>query len=304
MIHPDNFKDFVSSKAEYSSVNRINSVAMPKFSIIIPSFNQSEFLEKTLLSIINQNYPNFEIIIIDGGSTDDTLSIIHKYKAYISYWVSEPDKGQAAALNKGFRFANGDIFGWQNSDDIYLPDAFWGVARIFASNKKIKIIYGNWYCIDVQDKVTETHYALKPRKPHSPYENIDAYNQCIFWRREVHERFGSFDESLHQKMDTDMVIRFLVGENLASFHRVNAFLGAFRQHARQKTDHNKMNDEVFFEEQAIERKMGFKSKQAIAGKYYRLRYRLAQLVESLYCGGPIYTFNRFITEYKKRGRFF
>jgi glycosyltransferase involved in cell wall biosynthesis len=275
-----------------------------KFSIVIPSYNQGKFLEKTIYSIINQDYPNFEIIIIDGGSTDNTLSIIKTYEAYISYWVSEPDAGQANALNKGFRFAKGDIFAWQNSDDIYLPGAFSIAAKIFSMNYNIQVCYGNWYSIDENDIVLDVHYALKPRKPFSPYENIDAYNQCMFWRRGAHERFGLFDEALYQKMDTDMILRFLMKEGAASFYRTDAFLGAFRQHVRQKTDKNKMNHNVFFEEARIEKKMGFKSKRTLIGKYYRLRYRWAQFIESLYFGGPAYTLHRFIMEYKRRGSIF
>ena len=94
-----------------------------KISIIVPSYNQRNFIEKSILSILNQNYSNLELIVIDGGSTDGTLDVIKKYEKYISFWMSEPDEGQSDALNKGFSRATGDVFGWLNSDDLYMPNA-------------------------------------------------------------------------------------------------------------------------------------------------------------------------------------
>ena len=91
----------------------------PKISIVTPSFNHAQFLEETILSVISQNYPDLEYIIIDGGSTDGSVEIIKKYEQYLTYWISEPDNGQSDALNKGFTRATGDIYGWLNSDDLY-----------------------------------------------------------------------------------------------------------------------------------------------------------------------------------------
>jgi len=104
---------------------RSNSTQLfPKLSIIVPSYNQGDYIEETLLSIINQDYPNKELIIIDGGSTDNSVSIIKKYEQHIAYWVSEKDKGQSHAINKGFARATGDYIAWMNSDDLYYKDAF------------------------------------------------------------------------------------------------------------------------------------------------------------------------------------
>ena len=96
----------------------------PKISIVMPSFNHSQYIERSILSVLNQGYPNLELIIIDGGSIDGTVEIIKKYSKYIDYWISEKDKGQSDALNKGFQKASGQIYGWLNSDDVYLPKTF------------------------------------------------------------------------------------------------------------------------------------------------------------------------------------
>ena len=109
-------------------------VKEPKISIVMPSFNQAQYIERSILSVINQNYTNVQLIIIDGGSDDGTIKIIKKYIKYIDYYVSELDDGQSDALNKGFKIANGDICGWLNSDDLYLENTFNSIVRAFQNN--------------------------------------------------------------------------------------------------------------------------------------------------------------------------
>ena len=300
----EEIKEFISGlkiiPKEYSPEDQF----LPKISVVVPSYNQGQFIERTILSILNQNYPNTELIVVDGGSSDDTLSVISRYENYITSWESEPDNGQCDALNKGFAKATGEICAWQNSDDIYLPGAFHLAAKIFRDNPGISVLYGNWYSIDSDDCIFDVHYALKPRMPHAPFENMDAYNQTIFWRRDSLGNSQWFDVNLHQLMDTDLVFQLLFKNGKRSFYRSNEFLGAFRWHMEQKTPIDKRTERGIKEERYLEKKYGFPTAASLKGRYYRLRYRFAQLFQSLYYGGPAYTKKKFIQTYQRRGKFF
>ena len=299
----ERIKKFVSGLQSVREEELITSNSLPKISVVVPSYNQGQFIERTILSIINQHYPNTEIIVIDGGSTDDTLSVLQKYEKYITYWHSEPDEGQSDALNKGFVKASGEIFAWQNSDDIYMPGAFHLAAAIFERNPGVAVCYGNWYSIDSEDCIFDTHYSLKPRIPHAPFENMDVYNQAIFWRRSALKGINTFDENLHQLMDTDLVFRLILRNGKSSFYRTTQFIGAFRWHTEQKTSIDTRTERGISEERYLERKYGFPASSTIEGVYYRIAYRLSQLFESLLSGGIKYTWRKFLITYKRRGQF-
>ena len=275
-----------------------------KFSIVIPSFNQGEFLERTLLSVIDQDVET-EIIVIDGGSTDNSVEIIRKYEDKIGYWVSEKDNGQSHALNKGFAKASGDLFGWQNSDDVYMPGAFKKVLEMVEKNPGKKIFYGNWYEIDDYDNVIDkTYSAPRPRVPHFSYEGFDCYNQTMFWKREVHERFGQHDERLHMLMDADMIFNFVFNEGVDAFYKIDDFLAAFRRTLTQKSPDDHLNETTVMNEKLLAEKFGFPDERSIVGKYYRVRHRLAKLWWHLSQGGLVYTWKKFWRGYKKRGKVF
>ena len=132
----------------------------PKISVITPSYNQGNFIEETIRSVILQNYPNLELIIIDGGSTDNTIEILNKYDLWISYWVSEKDNGQSNAINKGLKIATGQLIGWQNSDDIYFPNAFYEIVKAFNKDRKSSIYFGHQAKINYKSNITHINYFV------------------------------------------------------------------------------------------------------------------------------------------------
>jgi len=178
----------------------------PKISIITPSYNQGKYIERTIKSILDQRYPNLEYIVMDGGSTDETLDILKKYNKKI-IWISEKDKGQTDAINKGLRIATGDIVAYLNSDDTYEKDTFKTVAKFFLENPTEKFVYGRGKHIDENDKYIEDY-------PNSPTDYLGLHGQChicqptAFWKKEIIDKqIGLFNDKLRYAMDYDYWIR-------------------------------------------------------------------------------------------------
>ena len=223
-------KEFVSHSCFDESILFKKDTTYPKISIVVPSFNQAVFLERTILSILNQNYPNLEFILMDGGSTDGSLDIIKKYEKYLSYWVSEKDRGQAHAINKGFQMATGELVAWQNSDDIYLPGAFHKIADI-AMRSNYDVYFGNVYLTDENDDILKEMKYIPFSVLHLLFEwNITS--QAVFWKRNLFNDIGLLDDSLNVFFDWDWFIR--IGKRNKRFKFTNDFLGAYRIHAAAK----------------------------------------------------------------------
>lgn len=204
---------------------------LPKITIITPSYNQGQYIEDTILSVLNQNYPNLEYIIIDGGSTDNTVAIIKKYEDRIHYWVSEKDTGQSNAINKGFKIATGEIINWINSDDQLMPGALMAVAKQFKNNPDAIMIHGrieyfgettSYYSRNLPLKDIETRYAA----------HICMPQPATFYKKQLLDEQGLLDESLHFSMDTDLFIR--AGLNYKIVQVDNVF-SRFRLHAASKS---------------------------------------------------------------------
>jgi glycosyltransferase involved in cell wall biosynthesis len=218
-----------SDSSFYSNKSKI----FPKISVVTPSYNQGYFLEETIRSILLQNYPNLELIIIDGGSTDNTLDIIKKYEPWITYWVSEKDRGQSHALNKGFEKATGELVGWQNSDDIYLPNAFYNVALSFNSNKqKFDIFYGKITHIDEYSNIINKLYLVPFSFFVFKYYDINVANQGIFFKNEVVKK-NAINENYTFTMDAEYYFRLAFKGY--KFKLINNFVGAFRIQKSSKT---------------------------------------------------------------------
>lgn len=177
--------------------------------VITPSYNQGKYIEETIQSVLSQDYPDIEYIVIDGGSTDKTVEVLKKYDNFIK-WVSEPDNGQTAAINKGLKVAGGDIVAYLNSDDLYEPGTLSTVAEFFRQNKDIAMVYGDTIHINEQSLPLETHRTgeIDLRK----YLMWDFYlpQPSVFFRKEVIDSLGYFDERLHLAMDYDYWIRIIL----------------------------------------------------------------------------------------------
>ncbi len=203
----------------------------PRISIVIPSFNQGEFIEQTLASIIGQRYPNLELIVIDGGSSDRTAEIIAKYADAISYYVSEPDNGQGHAINKGFRIATGDILAWINSDDMYLPCTFAKIARIIRIPSAPMLVYGGSILFDDRGQFAQGRLPCEFERERLTY--FDYIEQAsTFWSRSLWESVGELNEAYHYVLDWDW---FLRASRICNFTPLREHLSLYRLHPMHKT---------------------------------------------------------------------
>lgn len=180
--------------------------SLPRISIVTPSYNQAEFLERTILSVLNSGYPNLEYIIIDGGSTDDSLSIIKKYQERVDYWVSERDNGQSHAINKGLAQSSGVYFGWLNSDDYLEPGVLRKVAEAFADSG-VGTVCGKLNVVDAAGNYIETRES-----PLVSFESLlNGAAQIIqpgsFHRKELLDKYGGVREGLRYAMDYELWLR-------------------------------------------------------------------------------------------------
>jgi glycosyltransferase involved in cell wall biosynthesis len=201
-----------------------------KISIITPTLNHAKYIEDTILSVKNQNYSNFEHIIIDGGSTDGTIEILKKYPHLI--WISEKDSGQSNAINKGFKMASGDILSWINSDDYYNKNVFPIIAETFKNNKDCFVLYGDMIDIDENNNILGTRSG-DIITLHNLLLNPDIVRQPVcFWRKEVIDRVGYLNEDLHLVMDYDYFLRLA---KQFRFYHINTNLCYFRLFKDTKT---------------------------------------------------------------------
>lgn len=210
---------------------------LPKITIITPSFNQGQYIEETIRSVLLQNYPNLEYIIIDGGSTDNTVYILKKYQQYITYLVSEPDNGQSHAINKGLENATGEIFGWLNSDDYYLPNVLLTVGKLFAKNKEMNVLCG------CERHLYQNGQIVRRKKWTTPiYKSVEkmlAHNHIVqpptFFRLNIIKNLGLLQENLHFCMDADIWVRYLALFGKKGIFSTPTIFNIFRYHNISKS---------------------------------------------------------------------
>ncbi len=242
--------------ASPSATLRAGGSSWPRVTIVTPSYNQGQFIEKTIRSVLLQDYPDLEYIIIDGGSTDGSVDIIRKYEHHLAYWVSEPDWGQAHAVNKGWQRATGSILGWLNSDDMYTSGAVRQAVEALEVNPQVGMVYSDF------DSLDERTGKLERRKAYQrDFAAMLADGNCIpqptaFLRRNLLEQIGLLDESLHICLDYEFWLRarkvtvplYLKGTSLAIL-RVHKDAKGQTQHDRFGRELLSLLDRVFSDPQ-------------------------------------------------------
>jgi len=225
-------KEFVSKPIFDEKVILNKDSSWPKISIVTPVFNARPFIEAAIRSVIEQDYPDIEYIVIDGGSTDGTKEIIQKYSKHLAYWESTLDRGQTHALNKGFARATGVLRGWLNADEEYLPGALRYVGEVYMTSKDLDLIYGDRYLEDLMISPSRRFLEKIPRsiKPFAYmfYTGRTLFSDATFWTKEIHNILGELDERYQRyAMDVEWLLRVTgvaqkwkhIGQPLSVFKR-------------------------------------------------------------------------------------
>jgi glycosyltransferase involved in cell wall biosynthesis len=224
--------------ARYYRQPSISADTLPMISIVTPSYNQASFIERTICSVLGQEYPRLEYIIQDGASTDGTPDILERYRSQLAHAESRKDKGQTHAVNLGFAKSSGEIMAYLNSDDMLLPGTLHYVARFFLDHPAVDVVYGHRIIIDENDQEIG-RWVLPPHDDEVLKWADYLPQETMFWRRRVWEQVKPFDESFRFALDWDFIAR--AQEVNARFVRLPRFMGAFRVHSQQKTSANIRN---------------------------------------------------------------
>jgi len=257
----------------------MSSSSLPRITVITPSYNQGPFLRQTICSVLSQDYPKLEYILIDGGSTDGSVEIIRSFADRIHYWVSEPDDGQSHAINKGFRRARGDIVCWLNSDDLFLPGALKRVGQAFARYRDAQVITGYTVRADSHLRLL-FNYFVPVQKDWLARHGVLYFSQpSTFWKRGLFDELDFLDESLHLAMDVDLWLRFLSAKVKIVY--LKQFLAVWRLHencksikyvAKREHEHAVLRDRYGIKDSGVEalfaRSM-FRLEKVLNGDYLR-----------------------------------
>jgi glycosyltransferase involved in cell wall biosynthesis len=204
----------------------------PKITIVTPSFNQGIYLEECIKSVVNQNYPNLEYIIMDGGSTDESISIIKKYSKYLSYWQSQSDGGQADAIKEGLTKGTGEIYAWLNSDDLMCNNALWEVGKTFSNNPRLGFICGDAFLIDTKTELIRTLIPGEIDYQRLVYGAASLFQGSVFFSSHAYHQVGGINPNLTYSMEYELFFKIAQAYEIKYIPK---FLACFRKQPLSKT---------------------------------------------------------------------
>lgn len=252
---------------------------LPKISIVIPSYNQGEYLEETILSIIGQQYSHLQLIVIDGGSTDNSIEVIKQYQKYIHYWVTEKDNGQSHAINKGLKLCNGELVSFLNSDDVLLPNVLHEVAQMYNKEEK-QIITGPWLEGETVEKAILRHVII-PTNLDNFLINSGLFGQPgTFWSND-HDK-NLINEDLHFCLDFELFYRLI--KQGFKIKLLDKPVALFRTHPKAKTSTlqlKKYEELVSFYEERQQQHPHLLLKMVLLSKRYKRTWYRLQLLKTL-----------------------
>jgi glycosyltransferase involved in cell wall biosynthesis len=244
----------------------------PLVSIITPSYNQAHYLPETIQSVLSQDYPNLEYIIVDGGSADDTGEIIKQYSSQLAWWVSEPDQGQTDALNKGFAHASGEIFAWLNSDDTYLPGAISQAVESLLAQPEAAMVYGDANLVDENGKVIGRFPSRQTSLKQMLRGSVHIPQQTTFFWSRLWKQVGPLDPSFHFAMDYDLWVRLA---KIAPLVYIPRLWANFRLHGEGKT--TAMDDRCYPEMLQVYQREGGRQISILSARWFLRRMIYAWL---------------------------
>jgi glycosyltransferase involved in cell wall biosynthesis len=244
----------------------------PLVSIVTPSYNQAKYLEETIQSVINQEYPHIEYLVVDGGSTDGSIDILQKYDERISWWVSEADNGQTDAINKGFTRSKGKILAWLNSDDTYQANAVSEAVSYFQSHSKVGLVYGDANYINSSGKIIGKFNAQQTSYNRLRRGGVYIPQQAAFWRANLWQQVSPLDPSFYFAMDYDLWVRL---SRITEIRYHPKYWANFRLHDDAKTI--SADDRCWPEMLKVHRRDGGSWFSIIYARYY-VRRILAPLI--------------------------